>query len=64
MRKYSGDGSGVTLQPSLESQTRPASYVVLPHQALGAPGTDSVSFSDTFGQMFGSEEAYAGLATG
>ncbi|MDE2904649.1 MAG: hypothetical protein OXQ28_01045 [Acidobacteriota bacterium] len=52
--EYSGDGSNVTMQPSLERQLRPTSYVVLPDsaaRALGAPGSQTVTFSDTYGQM-------------
>ena len=52
--EYSGDGADVTLQPSLERQLRPTSYVVLPDsaaRALGARGSQNITFSATYGQM-------------
>ena len=51
--EYSGDGSDVTLQPALERQLRPTSYVVLPDnaaRALGAPGSQVLTFS-MYGQL-------------
>ncbi|MDE2905939.1 MAG: hypothetical protein OXQ28_07625 [Acidobacteriota bacterium] len=62
--EYSGDGSDVTLQPSLERQMRPTSYVVLPHPAataLGAPGSQTVTFSATFGQMSSTRTGFLSL---
>ena len=62
--EYSGDGSDVTLQPSLERQMRPTSYVALPHaaaRALGAPGSDTITFSDTFGQMSSTRTGFLSL---
>ena len=52
--EYSGDGTAVTLQPGLERQLRPTSYVVLPNAAavaLGAPGSQNITFSADSGQF-------------
>ena len=54
MLEYSGDGTAVTLQPRLERQLRPTSYVVLPNAAavaLGAPGSQNITFSADSGQL-------------